>query len=65
MLDDVHGLFEFISEKVPQVDANRIAVGGGSAGGYVARLAALYARPRPKALFSLYASGCHRLCDIE
>jgi acetyl esterase/lipase len=64
ILDDVHSLFGFLSTNVPQVDMNRVAVGGGSAGGYVARLAALYGRPRPKVFYSLYGSECIRYRHI-
>lgn len=60
-MEDIEKLFDYIALKLPQIDASRIAVGGGSAGGYVARLAALYARPRPKALYSLYGSKFYAL----
>lgn len=56
MIEDITKLMEFIVAKLPQIDASRLAVGGGSAGGYLARLAALYARPRPKAMYSFYGS---------
>lgn len=56
IVDDVVKLFEYISTSTPQIDASRIAVGGSSGGAYVARLAALYAKPTPKALYSLYGS---------
>ena len=61
ILEDVGKLFEYIALKLPQIDTSRVAVGGGSAGGYVARLAALHVEPRPKALYSLYGSKFHML----
>ncbi|KAF8308381.1 alpha/beta-hydrolase, partial [Clavulina sp. PMI_390] len=54
IIEDVKRLFVFISSNIPQIDMNRVAVGGGSAGGYVARLTGLYANPKPKAVYSLY-----------
>lgn len=64
IVDDVVKLFEYISTNLPQIDASRIAVGGSSGGGYVARLAAIYAKPAPKALYSLYGSE-YRLFSMQ
>ena len=46
-----------------KVDLARIVVAGGSAGAYPARAAALYARPRPAALLSLFGLGGAVLAD--
>lgn len=56
MLQDVHDLFKYIAKRLPYVDTSRIAIGGGSAGAYVARLAGLYANPKPRVFFSFYGS---------
>lgn len=56
MLDDVTTLFAYISDNLPQIDPKRIAVVGTSAGGYLARLAGLYADPRPCAIVSMQGS---------
>lgn len=53
MIDDVEALFAYIASHLPQVDHQRIAVVGTSAGGYIARLAGLYASPRPCAVVSM------------
>ena len=46
-----------------KIDLARIAVAGGSAGAYPARAAALYERPRPAALLSLFGLGGAVLAD--
>lgn len=56
MLHDVTALFTYISTHLPQVDPKRIAVVGTSAGGYLARLAGLYANPQPCAIVSMQGS---------
>jgi len=56
--EDVIRLFDFISKSIPEINAREVAVGGSSAGGYVARLATLYTSPRPRALCSMYAGEC-------
>ena len=70
ILSDITDLFEYLkhaeltsapSQSHPAVkvsiDIHRIAVAGSSAGGLCAYLAAIHARPRPKAVLSLYAQG--------
>jgi acetyl esterase/lipase len=65
MVQDVKSIFSFINTslnshlapKNVQVDPSRLIVAGASAGGYLARLAALYAEPRPRALLSSYGMG--------
>jgi acetyl esterase/lipase len=60
---DVKALFHFLSTDVNAhlagvtLDATRIGVAGLSAGGYLIRLAALYAEPRPRAALSLFGMG--------
>lgn len=56
MITDIQDLYAYIKAKLPQIDITRTAMGGGSAGGYTARLGALYAEPRPKVFYSLYGS---------
>jgi acetyl esterase/lipase len=69
-IDDVKALFYFLSNNVnthlPKgitLDTSRIAVAGVSAGGYLVRLCALYAEPRPRAALSLYGMGGDWLSD--
>lgn len=69
-LADVKALFHFLSDDVnshlPEgitLDASRIAVAGVSAGGYLARLAALHAEPRPRAVLSMFGMGGDWLLD--
>ncbi|KAF7979034.1 hypothetical protein HWV62_44023 [Athelia sp. TMB] len=69
-LEDVRSLFRFLSADVNShlphgatLDASHIAVAGTSAGAYLARLAAVYAEPKPVALFSLYGMGGDWLLD--
>ena len=66
IIEDVRALFAFLADPtfsqkyLPddiQLDPTRIAVIGASGGGYAARAAALYAQPKPKAVFLLYAMG--------
>jgi dipeptidyl aminopeptidase/acylaminoacyl peptidase len=60
---DVKALFHFLSADVNAhlagvtLDASRIGVAGLSAGGYLIRLAAHYAEPRPRAALSLFGMG--------
>ena len=63
IVDDVNNLFTFIrsdlstqdlGEHKIRIDSDRIAVGGESFGGYCAKLAALYVKPKPKALVTFY-----------
>lgn len=68
-ITDVKTLFRFLStdinKHIPDVtlDASRIAVTGISGGCYPARLAALYAEPRPRAFLSLYGMGGNWFLD--
>lgn len=69
-IDDVKALFHFLSTDISKdlptgisLDSSRLAVAGTSAGGYIGRLAALYAEPRPRALLSLYGMGGDFLHD--
>lgn len=69
--DDVLALFNYLSTSANRdllahnpasppaylISEKLFAVAGASAGAYPARLAALYASPRPRALFSLYGIG--------
>ncbi|EPS92979.1 hypothetical protein FOMPIDRAFT_1056392 [Fomitopsis schrenkii] len=72
IIEDMRALFAFLadptfSEKhLPDgvfLDPTRIAVMGASGGGYAARATALYAQPKPKAVFLLYAMGGEFLSD--
>jgi len=54
MLEDVLSLFKYIGNSIPQVDPSRIAVFGSSAGAYPARLAGIYAKPKPKVIAMIY-----------
>lgn len=61
VLEDVVDLFAFLG-RTPTLgsvllDANRLAVAGSSAGGMCAFLAAIHAKPRPRAVLSLYGLG--------
>jgi dipeptidyl aminopeptidase/acylaminoacyl peptidase len=65
LLEDVMDLVKFIdtslnnklSGRGVRINPKRLAVGGMSAGAYAAYLAAAHARPRPKALLSIYGMG--------
>lgn len=72
-LEDVQNLFHFLStefnSQLPAnaavtLDINAIAVFGESGGGYIARMAALYAVPRPVALISYYGMGGDMFSDF-
>lgn len=59
--EDVRDCVKFIREQLPSksglqdaIDANRLAVSGGSAGGYLAYLAGLYVEPKPKVILPIY-----------
>ena len=60
-----HFLFTNINEHLSDVtlDASRIAVAGVSAGSYLARLAAVYIEPRPRAFLSLFGMGGNWFSD--
>ncbi len=60
ILEDVLDAYQWISIRgsdLFQIDPGRIAVIGHSAGGYLALMAGLRARPRPKAIVALYGYG--------
>jgi acetyl esterase/lipase len=60
IIQDVEDSFAWIAEQGPQLfhaDPRRIAVVGGSAGGYLTLTAGFRARPRPVALVSLWGYG--------
>ena len=61
VLEDVVDLFAFLA-RTPTlgsvlIDATRLAVAGSSAGGMCAFLAAIHAKPRPRAVLSIYGLG--------
>ncbi|UJR35056.1 hypothetical protein I4U23_027832 [Adineta vaga] len=73
ILADVKNLFNYLSsDRINQdlndtsfrIDSSRLAVGGASAGVYVAYLAAIHAKPKPKAVFSLYGLGGHLISSF-
>lgn len=60
ILDDVRDAFEWIrTEAAPRfgIEAERIGVLGGSAGGYLTLMTGIMIQPRPKALVSYYGYG--------
>ena len=60
IIKDVEDAFAWIAEKGPKLfhaDPKRIAVVGGSAGGYLTLTAGFRAKPRPVALVSLWGYG--------
>ena len=61
VLEDVVDLFTFLGRTPTlgslHLDASRLAVAGSSAGGMCAFLAAIHAKPRPRAVLSLYGLG--------
>ena len=60
IISDIEDAFSWIHEKGPtlfRADTNRIAVAGGSAGGYLTLTAGYRAKPRPQALLSLWGYG--------
>lgn len=72
MIEDVKALFAFLArptfseEHLPNgisLDARRLAVAGFSGGAYVARVAGIYAEPKPKAVLSLFGMGGDFLSD--
>ncbi|KAF7968452.1 hypothetical protein HWV62_30531 [Athelia sp. TMB] len=69
-VEDVKALFQFLSTDVnsylPEdfhINPSRIAVAGGSAGGYISRLASLHAKPRPVAMLNFFGMGGDFLTD--
>ena len=73
-LEDALRLFHFLDSEfngklgragdTMTLDVDKIAVIGESGGGYIARLAALHAVPRPAALVSYYGMGGDMLADF-
>jgi pimeloyl-ACP methyl ester carboxylesterase len=60
ILEDLQDAYRWVREKGPelfQIDAQRIAVMGGSAGGYLTLSAGFRANPRPTALVSFWGYG--------
>ncbi|KAH9835055.1 Alpha/Beta hydrolase protein [Rhodofomes roseus] len=66
IIEDMRALFAFLSDPsfstayLPDgisLDPTRLAVMGSSGGGYAAMAAALYAQPKPRAVYLLYAMG--------
>ena len=60
IISDIEDAFRWIHEQGPQLfqaDADRVAVVGGSAGGYLTLVTGYRAQPRPKALVSLWGYG--------
>jgi acetyl esterase/lipase len=56
-LEDAYRWIRADGPKLFQIDPNRIAVVGHSAGGYLALMAGFVLRPRPKAVVSFYGYG--------
>lgn len=60
IITDMEAAFRWLADegaKRFRLDPNRMVVAGGSAGGYLALLAGYRARPRPKAVVSLFGYG--------
>ncbi|MFN0016757.1 MAG: alpha/beta hydrolase [Pirellulaceae bacterium] len=60
IIEDVEDAFRWVREKGPELfhgDPNRIAVVGGSAGGYLTLTSGFRVNPRPQALVSLWGYG--------
>lgn len=66
MIDDIRDVFKFIAENLASepigsstfvVDSTKLAAGGESFGGYLARLAGIHLNPKPKALVSMYGTS--------
>lgn len=69
-IEDVKTLFRFLSKDISRhfpsgvaLDSTRLAVAGFSAGGYIGRLACLYAEPRPRVFLSCYGMGGDMILD--
>ena len=70
IVEDVKSLFAFLSTRLTellpegcQVDSKAIVTSGCSGGGYVSRLAAVHAVPRPAAQINLFGMGAQMLSD--
>lgn len=61
VLDDIVDLFAFLARTkhlgTVQVDSTRLVAAGNSAGGLCAFLAAIHAKPKPRAILSMYGLG--------
>jgi acetyl esterase/lipase len=60
IVEDLQDAYEWLREQGPslfQIDPDRLAVIGHSAGGYLTLMAGLCVQPRPKALVSFYGYG--------
>jgi len=60
IIEDVEDAFRWVREKGPELfhgDPNRVAVVGGSAGGYLTLTSGFRVKPRPQALVSLWGYG--------
>ena len=67
LLEDIKHLFAFLENGIndvciangrnDRIDVERIAVVGTSAGGLCAYLAGIHAKPKPKAILSMYGMG--------
>jgi acetyl esterase/lipase len=60
IIEDVEDAFHWVRQKGPklfQADPDRVAVVGGSAGGYLTLTAGFRVKPRPQALVSLWGYG--------
>jgi acetyl esterase/lipase len=60
IIEDIQDAYGWVREKGPElfnIDANRIAVIGHSAGGYLTLMTGFCVAPRPKALVSFYGYG--------
>jgi acetyl esterase/lipase len=60
IIDDIRDAYSWLRDTGPKqfgVDPDRIAVAGGSAGGYLALMAGFCVNPRPRAVVSFYGYG--------
>jgi acetyl esterase/lipase len=60
IIADIEDAFRWLREKGPKllrIDPDRVAVAGGSAGGYLTLMAGLRVRPRPRALVAYWGYG--------
>ncbi len=60
IIEDVQDAYKWVRQRGPKLfgaDPDRIAVSGGSAGGYLTLMTGFCVEPRPKALVSLYGYG--------
>jgi acetyl esterase/lipase len=60
IIEDLHDAYTWLQDQGPKlfnVDTSRIAVAGGSAGGYLTLMTGFCVKPRPAALISLWGYG--------